>query len=59
MESIYRDYVLKQYSTDLEAYKRELDVKTFNPGEKYDRSKYLKRMKNHPIYKEAYKGIIF
>lgn len=59
LESIYRDYVLKQYSTDLEAYKMELDVKTFNPGEKYDRSKYIKLIKNHPIYKEAYKGIIF
>ena len=59
MESIYRDYVLKQYSTDLEAYKHEIEVKTFNPGEKYDRSKYIVRMKNHPIYKEAYKGIIF
>ncbi len=59
MESIYRDYVLKQYSTDYEAYKKEIETKTFTPGEKYDRSKYFKKMKNHPIYKEAYKGIIY
>jgi len=59
MESIYRDYVLKTYSTSMDAYKHELEVRGFNPGEKYDRSRYFRMMKNHPIYKEAYKGIIF
>ena len=59
MESIYRDYILKQYSTTMEGLEKELDTRAFNPGEKYDRSKYIKRMKSHPIYKEAYKGILW
>ncbi len=59
MESIYRDHILRQYARDLDAYNKELEIKGFSPGEKYDRSKYILRMKKHPIYKEAYKGIIF
>jgi uncharacterized radical SAM superfamily Fe-S cluster-containing enzyme len=59
LDDIYRDNILYQYKTDLEAYQKELNFKGFSPGEKYNRSLYYKKMKNHPIYKEAYKGIIF
>ncbi len=59
MESIYRDYILQQYKQPLEAYQKDLETRAFNPGEKYNRAKYIKLMKEHPIYKEAYKGIIF
>ena len=59
LDDIYRDHILKQYKTPLEAYEREVKLKGFNPGEKYNRSKYYKLIKNHPIYKEAYRGILW
>ncbi|MEB2792683.1 MAG: radical SAM protein [Caldisphaeraceae archaeon] len=55
MESIYRDYVQKKYK------KADINVsglKGFNPGEKYDRSKYLPKILKDPLYREAYKGFI-
>ncbi|MCE4613365.1 MAG: radical SAM protein [Desulfurococcales archaeon] len=59
MEKLYRDYVQEQYKQPLELYIKDLETKAFNPGEKYNRAKYIKMIKEHPIYKEAYKGIIF
>ena len=56
LESLYRDYVQEKYK------KAELpkdSLKTFNPGEKYDRSKYIMRIKNDPLYINTYKGFIF
>ncbi|MFP3321324.1 MAG: radical SAM protein, partial [Acidilobus sp.] len=56
LESLYRDYIQAKYK------KAELPkdaTKTFNPGEKYDRSKYILRIKKDPLYIEAYKGFLF
>ncbi|MDT7867503.1 MAG: radical SAM protein [Acidianus sp.] len=56
LESLYRDYVQAKYK------KAELSkdaTKTFNPGEKYDRSKYILRIRKDPLYIEAYKGFLF
>ncbi len=56
LESLYRDYIQAKYK------KAELpkeSLKVFNPGEKYDRSKYLLRIKKDPLYINTYKGFIF
>ena len=56
LESLYRDYIQEKYK------KADLpkdSLKTFNPGEKYDRSKYIMRIKNDPLYINTYKGFIF
>ncbi len=56
MESLYRDYIQAKYKK-LEL--RTDSMKGFNPGEKYDRSKYILRIKKDPLYYDAYKGIIY
>jgi len=56
LESLYRDYIQAKYK------KAELPknaTKTFSPGEKYDRSKYILRIRKDPLYIEAYKGFLF
>ncbi|MFP3144374.1 MAG: radical SAM protein [Caldisphaera sp.] len=56
MESLYRDYVQEKYKKlDL----KSNEMKSFNPGEKYNRSKYIVRINKDPIYINAYKGIIY
>lgn len=55
IEGLYRDYVQKAYR------KVELrleEVKGFNPGEKYRRRGYIKRILSSPIYWSYYKGIL-
>ncbi|BAA81615.1 conserved hypothetical protein [Aeropyrum pernix K1] len=53
LEDIYRDNVQKRF-----AKAKNLRIKGFNPGEKYDRRRYIKRILESPIYREAYRGII-
>ncbi|MGC9071683.1 MAG: tetraether lipid synthase Tes [Acidilobus sp.] len=56
LESLYRDYIQAKYKkADLP----KESLRTFNPGEKYDRSKYILRIKKDPLYIEAYKGLIY
>ncbi len=55
LEEIYRDYVQKEYK------KTELapgEIKGFNPGEKYKRKEYIKKILSNPIYWNYYKGIL-
>jgi len=59
LEDIYRDHILNQYKTDFEAFQREVGINIFAPGQKYNRSLYIKKIKSHPLYKEAYKGILW
>ena len=53
LEELYRDNIQKMY-----AKARVERIRGFNPGEKYDRRRYIKRILSSPIYREAYKGII-
>lgn len=59
MEQIYRDYVQRQYQIPVEDYEKEFGDGGLGPGSKYNRAKYIKFIKSSPIYREAYKGIIF
>ncbi|MCE4621626.1 MAG: radical SAM protein, partial [Desulfurococcales archaeon] len=59
IEDLYRDYVQEKYKIPVEDYEKEFGSGGIGPGSKYNRSKYYKIIKNHPIYREAYKGIIF
>ncbi|PMP60953.1 MAG: radical SAM protein [Caldisphaera sp.] len=55
MESLYRDYVQSKYKK-LELNSNEM--KSFTPGEKYNRSKYIIRINKDPLYHETYKGLL-
>jgi hypothetical protein len=56
LEELYRDYVQKAYKKfEL----KPLDLKGFNPGEKYRRKNYIEKILSNPIYWNAYKGIIY
>ncbi|MFN4046006.1 MAG: tetraether lipid synthase Tes [Acidilobaceae archaeon] len=55
LEEIYRDHIQKKYK------KIELkpgEIKWFNPGEKYKRKEYIKRILSNPTYWNYYKGIL-
>ncbi|AMD31027.1 hypothetical protein SE86_06925 [Acidilobus sp. 7A] len=56
MESLYRDYIQSKYRNTTLSTNR---MNGFNPGEKYDRSKYILRIKKDPLYYETYKGLIY
>ncbi|MEB3852005.1 MAG: radical SAM protein [Desulfurococcales archaeon] len=59
MEDLYRDYVQSQYQIPVEDYEKEFGSGGLGPGAKYNRAKYFKFIRSSPIYKEAYRGIIF
>jgi uncharacterized radical SAM superfamily Fe-S cluster-containing enzyme len=59
LEDLYRDYVQAKYQVPIEDYEREFGSGGLGPGAKYNRAKYFKFIRSSPIYKEAYKGIIF
>ncbi|MCE4617498.1 MAG: radical SAM protein [Desulfurococcales archaeon] len=56
---LYRDHVQYQYKISDREYKEMEKQGGLGPGAKYNRSKYWKIIKNHPLYRETYKGIIF
>lgn len=56
LEELYRDYVQKAYKKfEL----KPLDLKGFNPGEKYRRKNYIEKILSNPIYWNAYRGVIY
>jgi uncharacterized radical SAM superfamily Fe-S cluster-containing enzyme len=59
LPELYRDYIQDQFKISGEEYQEQLEQGGIGPGVKYNRSKYWKMIKNSPIYKEEYKGIIF
>ena len=59
MEDLYRDYVQAKYQVPVEDYEREFGSGGLGPGAKYNRAKYFHIIRSSPIYKEAYKGIIY
>jgi uncharacterized radical SAM superfamily Fe-S cluster-containing enzyme len=59
LEDLYRDYVQAKYQIPIEDYEKEFGSGGIGPGVKYNRAKYFKFIRSSPIYKEAYKGIIF
>jgi len=59
LEDLYRDYVQAKYQIPIEDYEKEFGSGGIGPGVKYNRAKYFKFIRSSPIYREAYKGIIF
>ncbi|MEB2835983.1 MAG: radical SAM protein [Desulfurococcales archaeon] len=59
LEDLYRDYVQAKYQVPIEDYEREFGSGGIGPGAKYNRAKYFKLIRSSPIYREAYKGIIY